>query len=341
MSGPGEETKAPATTAVSVQAQDRHPVLSDWNPLQVKAQLSAITELMRDSMVKDEDYGIIHGCKKPSLLKPGAEKLGLMFRLAPSYEFTTKDLGNGHREVITICTFTHIPTGTVMGQGVGSCSTMESKFRWRSKKTEDELTDVQVPKAFWDRRNDKKNPASPAELNEILAKAVGAPGRYGTKKPDNVWVITKRGERTEEREENPDIADQYNTVLKISKKRSQVDGALTCTAASQIFTQDVEEMANTVTTDAEVVETVHPTQPQQPEKQESTSEESAEAKDVRKRSNAINDVTKLGALKQACREQGGAWWTAEVNDILNARYYHITGERPSKEAQAFKKEGAN
>jgi hypothetical protein len=43
------------------------------------------------------------------------------------------------------------------------------------------------------------------------------------------------------RQENPDIADVYNTVLKMAKKRALVDATITACAASDIFTQDMEE----------------------------------------------------------------------------------------------------
>lgn len=36
-------------------------------------------------------------------------------------------------------------------------------------------------------------------------------------------------------------ADMYNTVLKMAKKRAFVDAILTCTAASDCFTQDIED----------------------------------------------------------------------------------------------------
>jgi hypothetical protein len=42
--------------------------------------------------------------------------------------------------------------------------------------------------------------------------------------------------------ENEDIADVFNTVLKMGKKRAFVDAVLSATAASDIFTQDIEEM---------------------------------------------------------------------------------------------------
>ena len=40
--------------------------------------------------------------------------------------------------------------------------------------------------------------------------------------------------------DNP--ADYYNTALKMAKKRAHVDAILTATAASDCFTQDVEDM---------------------------------------------------------------------------------------------------
>ncbi len=44
------------------------------------------------------------------------------------------------------------------------------------------------------------------------------------------------------RAENPDPADQYNTVLKMAKKRALVDAVLTATAASDCFAQDLEDL---------------------------------------------------------------------------------------------------
>lgn len=44
------------------------------------------------------------------------------------------------------------------------------------------------------------------------------------------------------RVEHDNPADYYNTCLKMAKKRALVDAILTATAASDIFTQDVEDM---------------------------------------------------------------------------------------------------
>src|SRR5882672_9923494 len=98
---------------------------------QLTSQVGKIQEVMKKVMQKDQHYGTIPGTDKPTLLKPGAEKLGLVFRLAPSFEIKKTELPNNHREFEIVCTLTHIPTGQIMGQGVGSCSTMEVKYRWR------------------------------------------------------------------------------------------------------------------------------------------------------------------------------------------------------------------
>jgi hypothetical protein len=50
-------------------------------------------------------------------------------------------------------------------------------------------------------------------------------------------MIARQGEKVEY--DNP--ADYFNTCLKMAKKRALVDAVLTSTAASDIFTQDIEE----------------------------------------------------------------------------------------------------
>lgn len=208
---------------------------------QLREQVNLIQHVMREVMQPDQHYGKIPGCgDKPTLLKSGAEKLGMVFRLAPRFEIERRDLQNGHREFNVKCILTHIDSGKVIGEGVGCGSTMESKYRYRGAKSADEPTDIQVPRLYWDKR---KADAPPAELQKVLSDAVGLAGKYGTKKNDDgLWMIVRRGESTGEKVENPDIADVYNTVLKMAKKRAQVDAILTATAASDIFTQDIEDM---------------------------------------------------------------------------------------------------
>lgn len=155
-------------------------VPADFGVEDVKKQVEKIQQLMRSVMRDGEHYGVIPGTHKPSLLKAGAEKLCFLFRLAPDFEVTMKELSGAHREYTVVCRLRSMSSGEIVGTGMGSCSTMEKKYRYR-----------------------------------------------------------KEGGR---QIENPDIADLYNTVLKMAKKRAHVDATITACAASDIFTQDVEDM---------------------------------------------------------------------------------------------------
>lgn len=153
----------------------------------------AVVEAYRGVMQEGVHYGVIpHTSGKPSLLKAGAEMLCTLFRLVPSYVVTRTDLDGGHREYEVSCKLTKLDTGQVWSEGVGLCTTLESKYRYR-------------------------------------------------------W-------KNKERVENPDIADVYNTVLKMAKKRALVDATLTATGCSSMFTQDVEDFSSPVEVEAEVQE---------------------------------------------------------------------------------------
>lgn len=153
--------------------------------LEVRQQVNQLQYLMQQVLKQGEHYGVVPGTKgKPSLFQPGAEKICLMFKLVPRYHIEKTQLPGGHREVEVTCTLYQRGSEIVEGEGMGSCSTMERKYRYRNK-----------------------------------------------------W---NNGVKTTE--ENPDIADTYNTVLKMAKKRALVDAVKSTTAASDIFTQDVEDL---------------------------------------------------------------------------------------------------
>src|SRR5215470_2281990 len=99
---------------------------------EIKAQVQLIQEVMQAVMLEGFHYGVIPGTEKPTLLKPGAEKLTTTFRLAPLLNVETREIGTVHREYEVRCTLVHIPTGRVYGEGVGSCSTLESRYRYRN-----------------------------------------------------------------------------------------------------------------------------------------------------------------------------------------------------------------
>ncbi len=200
--------------------------IQSLNPDAVLMQVKQIQDLMNSAMKKDEHYGVIPGTHKPSLLKAGAEKLSFMFRLVPEFDIERIDLEKGHREYIVKCKLRHIPSEKYWGEGVGSCSTMESKYRYRTGEVE--YTGKPVPKEYWTNRDQN---------------LIGGDGFKVKKNPKTGrWEIVRAGKKIE----NENIADVYNTVLKMAKKRAFVDAILTSTAASDIFTQDVEEIVENI-----------------------------------------------------------------------------------------------
>ena len=225
-SKPAKPAAAPGTLATIPPTPD---ALDALTPQMILAQVGLIQQLLSLTMKEGEHFGTIPGCgPRPVLLKPGAEKLCLTFRLAPSYEVEERDHPGGHREYRLTCSLSSILSGAFLGQGVGICSTMEAKYRYRTG--EGEPTDKPVPRAYWDVRAD-----DPAKAQELI----GGKG-YSVKKVDGKgWMICKGGGKVEH--DNP--ADQLNTVLKMAKKRALVDAVLTATAASDLFTQDLEDIA--------------------------------------------------------------------------------------------------
>ena len=214
---------------------------------QVLGQVALIQRIMSAAMKEGEHFGRIPGCgDKPTLLKPGAEKLCLLFRLAPEYDVQERQLERGHREYRVTTTLTSITTRVTIGQGVGSCSTMEGKYRFRAGPAA--VTDRAVPRVYWEIRQE-----DPAKAQELI----GGKG-FSVKKVDGQgWMVVRGGEKVET--DNP--ADSYNTVLKMAKKRALVDAVLTTTAASDIFTQDLDDISASLATMKPVAEGLAPATP--------------------------------------------------------------------------------
>ncbi|MFA5158724.1 MAG: hypothetical protein WC451_06100 [Patescibacteria group bacterium] len=213
----------------AVQVYEAMPLTAD----QIRGQVNLIQEVMKSVMRENEHYGKIPGCgDKPSLLKPGAEKLMFTFRLVADPEVEVFDLYHptvqGHREYRVKVKISSI-NGTYMGGGIGSCSTMEAKYRFRGG--EKISTNEKVPTEYWNLKKANK-------FDE--AKALIGGDNYGVAKIDGSWMICEIGEKQEH--DNP--ADFYNTCEKMAKKRALVDATLTVTAASDIFTQDIEELVD-------------------------------------------------------------------------------------------------
>lgn len=217
-----------STTDMQVRADQS----AELSVAEVVRRSDLIQQVLKQVMVPGHHFGVIPGTESrpgekqrpPVLLKPGAEKLCMLFRLAPSFDVRTKDLPNSHREERVTCTLTHIPSGTVVAQAAGSCSTMESKYRYRNAKQK-------CPECDAEAIYKSKKASQPGFY--CYSKVGGCGAQFGPK--DTRITNQKPGKA-----ENPDIADQLNTVLKMAEKRALVAATLLATAASDMFVVEEE-----------------------------------------------------------------------------------------------------
>lgn len=192
-------------------------------------RVDKIKEVQARVMKQGQHYGKVPGVDKPTLLKPGAEILGLTFQLAP--EFAIEDRWDGpHLECVVTCKLIHAPSETFVGSGIGSCSTRESKYAWR--KAERECPACGEPAII-------KGKAEYGGGWLCWNKPEKGKHGCGAKFPDGDESIELQ---QTDRVPNPDIADQYNTIRKMACKRAHVAAILFVTCASEIFTQDVEDL---------------------------------------------------------------------------------------------------
>lgn len=211
-------------TAIVVRPPESLAYRHELTVEELAAQVGKIHDVMRTLMKPDTHYGVIPGTRKPTLYKPGAELLCMLFRLDPQY-VVEKIRDGDHLAVESVVTLYHIPTGLRMGSGMGSCSTREAKYAYR--------------------RSGRKCPTCGKEDTIIKGRAeygggwlcFAKKGGCGAKFKDG--DVTIEGQQTEERVANPDLPDTHNTVLKMSNKRGLVAAVLNVTAASEIFTQDI------------------------------------------------------------------------------------------------------
>lgn len=201
------------------------------------AQKEKITQLMDRVMTEGKHYGKIPGVSKPTLLKPGAEAINVALRLAPDYE-SEKHFDGDHLTVFAKCILRHIPTGLVVAAGEGLCTSREKKYAVRKAMREcPECGEPQIRRS--------KYPPKPSD-SEYVEGGENLPGWYCWKKEggcganfqyaDPRIIDQQEGEVT-----NPDLPDTWNTVLKMADKRALIAAVLNGTAASDVFTQDVED----------------------------------------------------------------------------------------------------
>jgi hypothetical protein len=175
-----------------------------FSAVEIRQRVNLVQEVMQGIMKRDTHYGTIPGTPKPTLYKPGAEVLCVTFRVAQEYKIEDLSTADTARYRVT-CVGRHQTTGIVLGEGVGECSSGEEKYKWRGAVCAEEFD------------------LTPENMRRLKF------AKYKGNVEKNTQVRTE-------------AADLANTVLKMACKRAMIAMTLNVTAASDIFTQDIEDL---------------------------------------------------------------------------------------------------
>jgi hypothetical protein len=227
----GEEV-GEAETGRALVAVERARFMPAMSIESAVERYNAVTEFVSRVLRKDVDYGVIPGTDKRTLLKPGAEKLTTFFGLSTRFQLLeriedwTGEEHGGEPFFYYLYRCQLMRGDVLIAEGDASCNSRETKYRWREAQR-----------------------VCPACGQSAIIK--------GREEYGGGWVCFKKrggcgakfadGDATIESQQtgrvfNPDIADQVNTIQKMSQKRSLVGAVLLAVNASEFFTQDVEDM---------------------------------------------------------------------------------------------------
>jgi len=187
------------------------PVMSVEQAVQ---RYKMMVEVVRELLNEGTDFGAIPGTDKPTLLKPGAEKLCTFFGLQPHAVLleAREDWDGGFFYYRYQC---QLRRGEhVIAAAEGSANSREKKYRWRK-----------VPEFA----ATKEEKASAVKREEKTSK---------NGKPYFMLTI-----------ENAEPFDLVNTLQKMAQKRAHIASTLLAVNASEFFTQDLEDFVDSQSED--------------------------------------------------------------------------------------------
>ncbi len=212
---------------------------------ELRHQLRQLEEFKRDIMVEGIDFGVIPGTPKPTLLKPGAEKLSLAFGLAPTFETAgcIEDWEAGFFHYDERCILTSRRTGQTVASANGSANSKEPRYRWRDAK----------PACLNCGRDLRRSRNRDGDQGE--------PGWYCWTKTGGCGATFPAAQITGPvgRIENPEPYELVNTIKKMAQKRALVAAILIATGGSGTWTQDVEDMPSVAGETVVIESTARPT----------------------------------------------------------------------------------
>jgi hypothetical protein len=213
-----EDTNSEPSTSLALL----RPVASPEAILEAHKEGVALIAKVLD---KETDYGVIPGTgDKPTLLKPGAERLLTAFGCYADAEIVEQEVDHDRLVTFTLRkweTAKEKPSDETVAErkaaGTGRWRKGANGWQWQEAIIEDGESQGLYRYVI-------KTNIIQRESGRIIASGVGACTTMETK-----YIRSPR--------------DYENTVLKMAKKRAMIDAVLNAFGLSDRFTQDVEEMA--------------------------------------------------------------------------------------------------
>lgn len=236
-----DETPTPYAVAPPVDRSKFMPAMTIESAVE---RFNTLVEFVSRVLRKDVDYGVIPGTGKPTLLKPGAEKLTTFFGLSTRFQLIERiedwsGESHGGEAFFYYMYRCQLYRGELLiAESDGSCNSRESKYRYReAQRTCPDCKQATIIKG--------KEEYGGGYL--CFKKKGGCGAKYpgGDQRIENQPLG---------RVPNPEIADAVNTIQKMSQKRSLIAACLLAVNASEFFTQDVEDM--TIASGGETVDVV-------------------------------------------------------------------------------------
>lgn len=285
------------------------------------------------------DYAQIPGTNnKPTLLKPGAEKLRFVYNLTTELERleSVVDYDKGILD-FTYKVTVKAPNGQVLAEAEGNANSFEPKWGYIWVDEDDPRLEGLDKNKLQTRDNTK------FEYKFAIEKAETT-GKYG--KSQEYWDmwkqaikegrarkvtrVSKNGRKMEGYEmgskqyriKNPDVIGMKNTIMKMAQKRAFVGAILIATGASEFFAQDLEDMELfdnvVVSKPSQVVEGEVVEDRVEPEPQPEPAKEKPKARES-ERDKAVKWINKLVAAgKIELKEPIDNYTTEELVEKLKA-----------------------
>ena len=113
------------------ETQNSVAIIDTVDIRQVQATMNKISQfqqVIQKTLHQGHDFGVIPGTDKPTLLKPGAEKILMMMGLRSEFEIadSTRDFEKGFFQYQVRCRL--LKGDMVLTEGLGACNTRERKY---------------------------------------------------------------------------------------------------------------------------------------------------------------------------------------------------------------------